>query len=280
MSIASKLQDILDCKDAIKTSINNKGGSITAATPLADYATAIDNLPSGSDEWKNNFIALVDGSIQEIDIPQGTTKIKQSIFSFNYDLASVTIPNTVTIIENSAFDNCKGLTSITIPNSVTSIGVQAFRTCVLLQEVIIPSSVTILKDFAFSNCARLKSVTIPNSVITIGNQAFSYCTSLTEIVFPDSVTTLGEYCVAQCIKLTKITIGAGISTIGNGFGNSGNINLIIVKATTPPTIGSLFVTSRFNGHIYVPDASVEAYKTATNWSTWASYIYPLSEYQP
>ena len=29
---------------------------------------------------------------------------------------------------------------------------------------------------------------------------------------------------------------------------------------------------------YVPDESVEAYKTATNWSNWAGYIYPISEY--
>ena len=277
MSIAQKLQKILDSKAAIKTAIAGKGGTITDATPLDEYAQAVQSIPSGDD---SALKGVIEGSATSVDIPQGTTKIKQNVFSFNYDLANVTIPNTVTIIENSAFDNCKGLTSITIPNSVTTIGVQAFRTCILLQEVIIPSSVTSLGNYAFSNCTRITNVTIPNSVITIGHQAFSYCASLTEIEFPDSVTTLGEYCVAQCPGLTKITIGTGISTIGNGFGNSANINLIIVKATTPPTIGSLFVTSHFNGHIYVPDASVNDYKTASNWSAYASYIYPLSEYQP
>jgi hypothetical protein len=30
--------------------------------------------------------------------------------------------------------------------------------------------------------------------------------------------------------------------------------------------------------IYVPDSSVDAYKAAENWSTYASRIYPLSEY--
>jgi hypothetical protein len=28
--------------------------------------------------------------------------------------------------------------------------------------------------------------------------------------------------------------------------------------------------------IYVPDASVAAYKAATNWVSYANYIYPLS----
>ena len=32
-----------------------------------------------------------------------------------------------------------------------------------------------------------------------------------------------------------------------------------------------------NGYIYVPDADVETYKTATNWSTYANQIKGLSE---
>lgn len=32
------------------------------------------------------------------------------------------------------------------------------------------------------------------------------------------------------------------------------------------------------GYIYVPDALVEDYKVATNWSTYAAQIKPLSEY--
>mgnify|MGYP000472681990 CR=1 FL=1 len=32
--------------------------------------------------------------------------------------------------------------------------------------------------------------------------------------------------------------------------------------------------------IYVPDDSVEAYKTATNWSNYADRIRPISEYVP
>ena len=31
------------------------------------------------------------------------------------------------------------------------------------------------------------------------------------------------------------------------------------------------------GYIYVPDSLVDSYKTATNWSTYASQIKPISE---
>ena len=48
---------------------------------------------------------------------------------------------------------------------------------------------------------------------------------------------------------------------------------VTLEATTPPTLG----TTVFNGThadlvIYVPAGSVEAYKSATNWSTYASKI--------
>ncbi len=48
--------------------------------------------------------------------------------------------------------------------------------------------------------------------------------------------------------------------------------------TTPPTLGtSAFYNINSICKIYVPDASVTAYKSATNWNTYADYIYPISE---
>ena len=46
-TIAENIQTLFDIKTSIKESINAKGGTITDSTPYADYATAIDNLPSG-----------------------------------------------------------------------------------------------------------------------------------------------------------------------------------------------------------------------------------------
>ena len=46
MSIASEILRIQQAKQAIKESINNKGGTLTNES-IDDYAQAIDNLPSG-----------------------------------------------------------------------------------------------------------------------------------------------------------------------------------------------------------------------------------------
>jgi hypothetical protein len=55
---------------------------------------------------------------------------------------------------------------------------------------------------------------------------------------------------------------------------AGTLDAITVLATTPPT---LYTTTFYNNRkpgakLYVPSASVNAYKTATNWSAYASII--------
>ena len=67
---------------------------------------------------------------------------------------------------------------------------------------------------------------------------------------------------ARSARARAKAIAAGVVTLAsaNAFGNSG------ITATT--------------GDIYVPDALVDTYKTATNWSTFANRIQPLSAYTP
>ena len=53
---------------------------------------------------------------------------------------------------------------------------------------------------------------------------------------------------------------------------------IIIEAVTPPTIAGNNKPNLYGATIYVPDASVEAYKTAAGWSGFASIIKGISEY--
>lgn len=210
MSIASKLQDILAAKSDIKDAINAKGGTITDATPLDEYAQAIDNLPSG-DEWK--IIWFIEGGITTLDIPSGTTKIG---------------------------------------------------------------------NYLFYGWGSLVKVNIPTSVTTIGSYVF-YGTSIRTLVIPDSVTSVDRNSLSVTNNLVDITFGSGVTELGMNMFQSKTRKLdfnIRMLSTTPPTLGAGFVPTDFTGKIYVPDESVSAYKAATNWSTWAAYIYPMSDYTP
>jgi hypothetical protein len=51
-----------------------------------------------------------------------------------------------------------------------------------------------------------------------------------------------------------------------------------MRAITPPTIASSYVfDGQNNAPIYVPDESVDDYKTATNWVNLADRIFPISD---
>ena len=94
-----------------------------------------------------------------------------------------------------------------------------------------------------------------------------------ECIIPDSVTYIGEAVFDYCSSLTSITIGNGITSIGRlAFAECTNLVSITINAIIPPTLGTNVFLNTNNCPIYVPSASVETYKAATNWSTYASRI--------
>lgn len=222
-TITENIQTLNSIKTDIKQAITNKGGSV--GNDFRTYAQAITDLPSGGG-GNEGLINLIEGNLTTFDIPDGTTKIGDYVFSKYPTLTSVTIPNSVTEIGKNAFDYCQTLTDVTIGNCVTSIG-----------------------SNAFSFCEKIKSMSIP-----------------------DATTTIGSYAFGGCDTLTDVTIGNGVTSIGGEvFKFCGSLKSVTIKATTPPTLG-YDAFYRTSCTIYVPAESVDAYKTATNWSEYASSI--------
>lgn len=117
-----------------------------------------------------------------------------------------------------------------------------------------PSGVTTVAVSLCYGCSKLSEVVFPNTITRISQTAFQ-STGLTSVTIPSSVTRIDAQAFAQCYKLVEV----------------------IMEPTTPPTLGvNVFLGSALTS-IYVPDASVEAYKAATNWSTYASKIKPISQ---
>ncbi len=99
--------------------------------------------------------------------------------------------------------------------------------------------------------------------------------TLESIVFPDSVTEIGMSSFSGCLGLKSVVIGKSIKYIDeNAFNNCSTLVEIYCKATTPPTLENVAALGGVYGKqkIYVPTASVDAYKKASNWSSYASKI--------
>ena len=203
-----------------------------------------------------------------------------NLYLNNELVTDLTIPDSVTTIGHYALAYCRSLTSVTIPDSVTTIGDWAFSGCSRLTSVTIGDSVTTIGERAFYNCSSLTSVTIPDSVTTIGDYAFQYCSSLTSVTIPDSVTTIGNNAFYFCSSLTSVTIGDSVTTIGySAFQYCSSLTSVYCKAITPPALAlnysgdcKAFDNNASGRKIYVPMESVEAYKSASYWSDYKSYI--------
>lgn len=121
----------------------------------------------------------------------------------------------------------------------------------------------------------IQRVEIGRGVTSIGSYAFQYCYSLASISIPDGVTSIGSYAFNGCYSLASISIPDGVTSIGSGaFSSCSGISEYHFARTTPPTLSS---TNAFTGIaadciMYVPAGSLEAYKAASNWSNYASYM--------
>ena len=79
--------------------------------------------------------------------------------------------------------------------------------------------------------------------------------SLSEITIPSTVSTIGSYAFSGCTSLTKI----------------------IMKPTTPPSIQANSFQNNGWMTIVVPKGSLNAYKTASNWSALATKMEEAEE---
>ena len=217
-------------------------------------------------------------SLTSITIPDSVTSISDYAFNGCISLTSIEIPDSVTSIGGSVFANCSGITSCTIGSGVTSIGNFVFRYCTKLTSIEIPDSVTSIGNFVFANCSGITSCTIGSGVTSIANSAFESCSSLTSVTIPNSVTSIGNSVFRYCKSLSSIDIPDSVTSIGNSvFQNCISLTSVTVNAVTPPTISGNVFSNTNNCPIYVPSGSVDVYKSATNWSTYASRIQAIPE---
>ena len=127
-----------------------------------------------------------------------------------------------------------------------------------------------------------------SSITTIPESCFSYVGAQNsgEITIPASVTGIGSFAFATQGSdssldnynpwITTVEIGANIAQIDSyAFREQSALEKVIVHATTPPQIASnTFLNTNDSFIIYVPYASMNAYKTNSikGWSTYADRI--------
>ena len=239
------------------------------------YSNSIQKIRIGADVSIGTYAFTNCCSLVSISIPSGVTSIGTYAFRYCYSLSSISIPSGVTSIGGNAFNGCPSLASISIPSGVTSIESYTFGGCSSLSSISMPSGVTSIGGNAFTSCSSLVSISIPSGVTSIGTYVFNSCYSLSSISIPSGVTSIGTNMFSSCYSLSSISIPSGVTSIGsNAFSSCYGMAEYHFAPTTPPTLANTnaFTNIQSDCVIYVPSDSLEAYQTAENWSTYASYM--------
>lgn len=264
---AQKLNKILETKEAIRTAINNKGGTLTTTDTFASYPSAIDSLPSGGG---NTLKTLLDA-----------TQSAQYLF-LNYSGTSVNDLISYNDTENvnnmkSMFQYCSNLTTIPQLNTIKVTNMSAmFNQCSNLTTISqLDTNLVTKMDNMFNNCSNLTTIPQLNTIkVTDMTGMFYNCYKLATIDITHMNITASyrsDSFALNCFSLTKLII-RNMSTIPSIESNAFR-NCYHFTGTTDSTYNPQGLK---DGRIYVPDDKVDALKTATNWSTYADIIVPLS----
>lgn len=161
--------------------------------------------------------------------------------------------------------------------AVTSIGtvfsgntdIQTF------DELVKFTQVTTLVANAFKGCANLYRADL-SRIKDLGGSALNSA-GLLYVIMP-SATTISSSAISSMPDVKGFFFGASTTTISNFAARfCTNLKSVVCIAMNPPSLGSsVFQNSPFVG-IYVPLEVVERYKTTTNWSSYASRIFPISQ---
>lgn len=169
--------------------------------------------------------------------------------------------------------------SVSLPASTTIIGDYAFSMCTSLKSINIPSNVKIIGFYAFCYCG-LDEIFLPSGLCQISGFSFFLCSNLTKIAIPNNVSYIKEGAFCNCTNVREVTIGSGVKRIdGLSFvlGNTSDKATIYVLAIIPPQIESNTFVKETIEQIKVPNANVEAYKNASNWSDLADIITGIND---
>ncbi len=147
-----------------------------------------------------------------------------------------------------------------------------------ISELVVPDGITKLRGYCFANIGFSRCV-LANTITNVGTEAFYNCRQVTEVVIGSGPTNLGNATFDYCVSLAQLTIPSQVTYIGTNFlRGCTSFRVLICEGTTPPTIESTTLSGATNlSGIYVPDASVAAYKAANRWSNYASKIFPMSD---
>ena len=273
-SKTATLTDYMEHTETIEIKVQAKGTNFNSS----EFSTA---------EWKYVNVNGTAGLAYTISGTSASCTGIGDAVETDIEIASEYEGVPVTMIGSYAFQNNKNITSVVISEGVQTISSYAFGYCSSLTSITIPGSVTSIEDNAFIGCRGCTSFSVGENNQTYkdidgnlyskdGKTLIQYAKGKTSksFVIPNGVTYIAERAVSEC-KLYSVSIPESVTSIGNYAFYNGYLRRVdFSNHTSIPTIANsyVFMDNAITFQIKVPADLIDEWKSATNWSTYASKI--------
>ena len=240
--------------------------------------------------------------LTKITLTNQITSIGEYAFSGCTGLKTIDGYAQVTTIGKYAFNNCSQLTEFRIYTTLTYVGLSAFTGCTGLEKVYVYDYET-FGEITFDNNNRPE--TNSSNPLNLTNRMYLYDPTSKEwyapttvwadgkvghvvrnntyikmkchtVIVQDLTTQIGLAAFSGC-EMEELLLPQTLTTISkNSFANCKNLKRVSCAATNPPTATAAGSYPPFNGTnvseatLYVPAASVDAYKAATYWKDFGT----------
>lgn len=194
--------------------------------------------------------AQAKAAVEAIETGGGGMTIDQFV-DHNYPQGA--IETSATVIPIQTFRERKGITSLSAPNC------------------------TQLGGYGCYKCTALETVSFPNLNTFETSNVFDGCTSLVGFVGPKLKGSPNvNQAFARCSNLEFFDVGPDLInlTTGNTFTNDAKLKTMVLRRTAGVVgisanafNGTPFANGGSGGTVYVPQALISNYQSATNWST-------------
>lgn len=244
---------------------------------VTDFETAAVNVPQPSGSvsiTENGTHDVTQYAIAEVNVSGGGGGGNEEAIIMR-TLSGTYSNSNITKVGSRAFAGCTALTDISFPN-VTDVGGNAFDSAGVTQltDAQLPS-LALLDSYGFAYMTALQTVNL-TSAFAYKDYIFRGCSNVTDIRMPNAYNyndiAQGRL-VYGCPKLAIFDAGK-ITKMGNdALSGTTLLRTLILRADSVCTIsgwaqghmGGIY-SNPTASKIYVPQALISAYQTATNWS--------------
>lgn len=222
--------------------------------------------------WSDTFSGCV--SLQCVHIPTKAAYI-YGMFEYCFNLGILTMPKEPLHIVN--LQNT-GLQYITFPDGYTGATLMNSN----ISEFRFPKAMQSVPGRMFNNCKNIKHIEEPDTVTSHNaGYTFSDCGALESVVLSQNLTTIKAHDFAGTRALKEVIVPKGVDTIETyAFYYCYAEKFDFSQCLQIPTLQNTnaFTYTNADKKIIVPDELYDEWISATNWSTYASFIVKSSEY--